>query len=137
VAGNLLVINDTYWLQVDRALYLPTTAMAVTPLSPPVPADWQHSHPLDTKPLTTLNNVTLLGGDATDNDGVDLLDATCIGTDYGTSTSTCAPPVPPPPPDPNFGPSPNSDVNGSGAIDLLDLTLMGINYYRTSSPWSP
>jgi hypothetical protein len=77
----------------------------------------------DTRPLTTLNNVVLLGGDATDDDTIDISDATCIGNDYGTSTSTCG--------------TGSSDVNGDGVIDILDLVLMGGNYGLSDSPWTP
>jgi hypothetical protein len=117
IGSNLLTIGDTYWFQVDASLYLPTT------IKNPMATDWSHSKLLDTRPLTTLNNVVLLGGDATDDDTIDISDATCIGNDYGTSTSTCG--------------TGSSDVNGDGVIDILDLVLMGGNYGLSDSPWTP
>lgn len=116
--GQQLTVGTTYYFQVDRELYLPTTVVY-----PTLAENWTHSAVLQFRPLTTLATVILLGGDATDNDYIDLSDAVCIGADYSDSTSTCA--------------TGSSDVNGDGTIDLLDLVLMGGNYEKTSSPWTP
>ena len=78
-----LVIGETYWFQVDRALYLPTTAVASYGTNPPAPDSWQHSKLLATRPLQSVSAVVLLGGDASNNDVIDGTDAGCIGGVYG------------------------------------------------------
>jgi hypothetical protein len=99
-------------------LYLPTSAISET--------NYAHSAELSTIPLTTLGTLVLLGGDASNDDAINLADATCIGSDFGTSTSTCT-----------VNSGANSDVTGDGQINLIDLVLVGGNYDRTSSPWTP
>jgi hypothetical protein len=112
-----LTIGSTYYFQVNRPLYLPTTAVALT--------DWTHNGVLTTRPLTSLGTVVLLGGDATDDNQIDINDAACIGGQYGSnSPASC-------------GGSGSADVNGDGRVDLLDLVLMGGNYGLNSSPWTP
>ena len=115
-SGQLLTVGSTYWFQVDKALYLPTT-----PITETVYID---SHILDIRPLTSLNLVVLLGGDATNDDVVDISDASCIGSDFGQAPSVC-------------GADGWSDVNGDGIVDILDLVLMGGNFGLISSPWTP
>lgn len=110
-SGKLLVIDSTYYLFVDRPLYLPT----FTPYL---------SRALDTRSLTTLNNLLLLGGDATDDNLIDISDAGCIGGDYGLAPGVC-------------GATGSSDVNGDGVINIYDLTLMGGNFTLSLSPWIP
>lgn len=124
---NVLTVDDTYWLQIDRALYLPTTAMVLEPIPspPPIPVFWQTSKQLTIRPLTNLTTVVLLGGDGTDDNVINIADASCIGGSY-LSTSTCT-----------GGPGANSDVNGDGVTNIFDLTLMGGNFYKVSSPWTP
>jgi len=117
LGSNLLTIGATYWLQIDAPLYLPTT------VKNPMASNWDDSKALDTRPLTTLANVVLLGGDANDDDAIDISDSACIGGDYGTSNNTCG--------------SGNSDVNGDGVVDILDLVLMGGNFGLSQSPWTP
>jgi len=112
---TVLPVGTTYWLYADAPLFLPTTADAS--------ALFADSANLNTRPLTTLNLLLLLGGDATDNNAINILDATCIGTDFGTFTSTCA--------------TGSSDVNGDGVINVLDLSLMGGNWTGTFSSWIP
>jgi hypothetical protein len=121
---NQLVINNTYWLYVDRALYLPTTAVAEL--------SYGQNHILDVRPLTDLNTVILLGGDATNDNEIDINDASCIGNDYGKTSgfTECGSTITPPT---HSGGS--SDVNGDGKVNNSDLTLMGGNFYKTSSPW--
>ncbi len=116
VGANQLYVGATYYLIVDRALYLPTTAIVDT--------DYGNSKLMTTRPLTTLLNVKLLGGDATNDDIVDISDAACIGGSYGSAPVVC-------------GVTGTSDVNGDVKVDLLDLVLMGGNYSLTSSPWTP
>ena len=86
--------------------------------------NYTHSTELSTA-QTTLSTLVLLGGDANNDDIISLADATCIGSDLGTTTSSCV------------GNSASSDVNGNGQIDLVDLVLMASNYSKTSSPWTP
>jgi hypothetical protein len=125
ILPEVLVVGTTYWIQVDAPLYLPTTQLAFSPGSPPVPTDWEDNAVLVNRPLTTLATVLLLGGDATDDQAVDVLDLTCIGSSY-QATSACT-----------GGPGANADVTGDGLIDILDLSLAGGNYYKVSSPWVP
>jgi hypothetical protein len=120
----LLTIGTTYWFQVDAPLYLPTTARATSPSYSTLPTGWQHSKPLSTRPTTALQNVILLGGDATDDNVIDISDASCIGSRYMQPAAPC-------------GSGGNADVNGDGTVTMRDLTLMGGNYYRTASPWTP
>jgi len=123
-----LVIGQTYYFQVDRALYLPTTAVAKYLPTEDLPTDWQHSKLLATRPLESVTTVVLLGGDATDDNVIDGGDAACIGGRYGTTPAAC-------------GTGGTSDVNEDGKMDILDLTLMGGNYTKTSSDptltWTP
>lgn len=125
VAPYQLAVGSTYYFQIDRALFLPTTAVATTggPM-PAVPTTWQHSMMMFFRPTTTLNTVVLLGGDATNNDYIDIGDATCIGGQYGQTPSVC-------------GVDGTGDVNEDGLVNILDLTLMGGNYNKNSSPWTP
>jgi hypothetical protein len=119
IGGALLPLDDSYWLYIDATLYLPTTADPDT--------FFAHSAVLTDRPVTPLNQVLLRGGDATDNNFINILDATCIGNDFGGTVSTCT----------GAGPNPNSDVNGDGAINILDLTLMGTNWQFGASEWVP
>lgn len=128
IVPNQLVIGTTYYLFADRALYLPTTQMAVGYYTPVVPLDWTHSKPLATRPLTSLTKVVLLGGDATNEDVVNIGDATCIGSNYGGAAAACGGGNPP---------GNNADVTGDGVVNILDLVLMGGNFDLTSSPWTP
>jgi hypothetical protein len=117
-SGQLLVINNPYWFYADRALYLPTQVVSGTTYVP-----W---HLLDTRPMTSLSTLMLLGGDATDDDVVDALDAGCIGGSYGSTS---------PPPCSSGG---STDVNGDGVVNILDLVLMGGNYgLSDSGVWNP
>jgi hypothetical protein len=112
-SGNLLTIDTPYYFRVDKLLYVKTA----------VPAPGKS---LSTRSFTSLGQIVLKGGDADNLESVDIVDATCIGGDYGTLTDWgCGT---------NGG---NSDVNGDGKIDILDLTLMGGNFGITSSTWAP
>jgi hypothetical protein len=106
VGAFLLAINASYDVNVDRALYLPATK------------NWQ----LTTRPLTTLTTVVLLGGDATNDNVVDIFDGGCIGPAYGGGPVVC-------------NVTGNSDVNGDGVTNILDLVLFGGNYLLSASPW--
>lgn len=115
-----LAVGSAYYFQVDAPLYLPTTQIFVGTAE----TDWANGGTLTDRPLTPLAGVVLLGGDATNDDVIGIDDATCVGADYGTASSTCV------------GVSASSDVNGDGRIDILDLVLMGGNFDLLSSPWS-
>ena len=64
-----------YYLVVDRALYLPSPCAL-------------RQRQLLTSPTTSLKTIVLLGGDGTDNNIIDIPDAGCIGSAYGTTTTT-------------------------------------------------
>ena len=119
ISPYLLTVGSTYWFQVDAPLYLPTTVKY-----PSLASDWAHSKVLDTRPYTDLETVVLLGGDATNDDYVDISDASCIGGAYGGAPVVC-------------GTDGSSDVNADGQTDLLDLVLMGGNFGLDASPWTP
>jgi hypothetical protein len=99
-----------YYIYVDRDLFLPTYQYLGVNLS--------------TSPLTNLNLLLLLGGDATNSNAIGIQDAACIGGAYGQAPGTC-------------GGVGSSDVNGDGVVDIYDLTLMGGNYAKNQSPWTP
>jgi hypothetical protein len=129
--GQVLVLGQPYYLLIDRPLYLPTTIMAtdaglIPPQAPP--PNWANEFLLGTRPLTPLPLVVLLGGDAVSDDLIDILDAGCIGSAYAPlvygAITTCG----------GLG---SSDVNGDGYTDIYDLTLMGGNFTRNQSPWTP
>jgi hypothetical protein len=124
---NQLYVGQTYYIQINRPLFLPTTALTTTVLPMPgVPDDWQHSAFVLFRPLTSLNTVLLLGGDATNSNYIDIGDATCIGGAYGEPGLL------------NCGPAGSTpDVNEDGVVNILDLTLMGGNFNKNSSPWAP
>ena len=112
-AGQQLLLGSTYYLFADRALFLPTYSPFV-------------SKALDSGPLTALANMLLLGGDATDDNAIGILDAGCIGGAYGSITPGICSTA-----------NSSSDVNGDGVVNIFDLTLMGGNYGLSSSPWVP
>ena len=121
--------GETYYFQVDRALYLPTTPLRQYGVAGPVyPTSWLHSKPLASAP-TSLSTVMLLGGDATDDNLIDIDDAACIGNQYNSLTPGAC------------GSVGSADANGDGKIDILDLTLMGGNFTQAASPapaiWTP
>jgi parallel beta-helix repeat protein len=127
LSPNVLLLGNTYSLFIDRELYLPTTVMAIDDNiipNPIIPDVWYHSKLLTTRLYTPLSTVTLLGGDATNDNVIDILDAGCIGRDYGLTPAAC-------------GSGGTSDVNGDGVVDIDDLTLMSGNYTKNYSPWTP
>ncbi len=98
--------DDTYTFTVEMARYLDASAEVV------VAGD-----------TMTLNKVILLGGDANDDDVIDILDAGIIGGQFGRAGAGIT--------------DPRADINADNEVDILDLVLMGGNYSRTSSPWTP
>jgi len=125
IAPHELLVGTTYYLYFDRDLFVPTSPTPLSAPPPPPPATYLHSKLLSTRPLTTLQTFVLRGGDAYNDNFIDVSDASCIGSDYGSMTSTCA------------GTGSNSDVNEDGIVDILDLTLMGGNYNIGQSTWTP
>lgn len=115
VTGQWMVVSVLpdysvpYVIMIDRALFLPILVK---------------TQPLTSSPLHTLVTLVLLGGDGTDDNLIDIADASCIGNAYGTSTNVCS-----------GGAGANSDVNGDGIVNIYDLTLMGGNFTKTFSPW--
>ena len=122
---NQLYIGSTYYFQINRPLYLPTTILVYSdPIGDPVPDEWANSAGALVRPLTSLNTVVLLGGDATNDNVISIGDASCIGGQYGLTPGVC-------------GVGGTGDVNEDSVVNILDLTLMGGNYEKNSSPWTP
>ena len=61
---------------------------------------------------TTLKPVTLPGGDALEDNKIDVSDATIIGGEFGETPPTDV----------------RADINNDGTVDIFDLVLMGGNY---------
>ncbi len=68
----------------------------------------------------TIKALELKGGDADDNNIINILDAEAIGSDYGYTGGT-------------YTSGKFTDINSSGLVDIYDLALMGGNYGLTSS----
>jgi len=103
VSPYWLAADSTYWLQADRVLYLPTTVLYPTPA-----ATYAHSKLLGTVPLTTLLKVVLLGGDANNNNQIEVGDLSLIGGQYGNTGVVC-------------GSGSCSDVTGDGIVNVQGL----------------
>jgi hypothetical protein len=124
--GEQLYVGGIYYFQINRPLFLPTTILyTFDSINDPLPDDWAHSAGLLLRPLTSLNTVLLLGGDATNSNYIDIGDASCIGSNYGSPTPGVC------------GTTGTSDVNEDGIVNILDLTLMGGNFEKNFSPWIP
>jgi len=95
--------DDTYATGIDAHYYLPANGDVV------VAGDDQ-----------SLGTIKLLGGDATDDNKVDVSDMSSIGGEYGMTS----------------GFQPKNDVNIDGEVDILDLVLAAGNYDLSSSPWT-
>jgi hypothetical protein len=93
----------------------------VSPTSPPKPTAWANGDELETRPLHSLLQVKLLGGDANNDNVIDISDSGCIGGAYGGGAAASE--------------TGSSDVNGDGKVDIYDLVLMGGNFYKNFSPW--
>lgn len=59
-----------------------------------------------------MGSVTLLGGDVTGDDLIDIFDLALIGSRYGSS-------------------NPQADLNADGTVDIFDLTMAAANYGRS------
>lgn len=63
--------------------------------------------------------VTLLGGDADGNQVIDILDLVTMVASFNQAVPANS----------------ASDINGNGKLDIFDLTLVGMNFGETGSPW--
>jgi hypothetical protein len=73
---------------------------------------------------TSLCQVKLLGGDANDDDVINILDLSFMGYRFGQSVG-----------DPDW--DDRADVNNDGTINILDITGAGSNFNKTSPvPWT-
>jgi len=70
----------------------------------------------------TLNTVVLLGGDANDDDYINIQDLSIIGGQFGNTVDPA---------------TVTADINYDGVVNILDLVLAGGNYHETESPWTP
>ncbi|MBI5879011.1 MAG: hypothetical protein HZB53_15275 [Chloroflexi bacterium] len=100
------VALGTYSASVVRRAYLPATKAAVTIVA--------GANVVSTAPVPTL-----LGGDVTSDNLVDIADLTALGGAFGTSVT----------------PDTGADVNGDGFVNVFDLVLAGGNYGSTASVW--
>lgn len=107
-AGDYAVTQvppGTYTVIVEMARYLDATKGGVL---------------VNAGAVTTLGQVKLLGGDANDDDIINILDLSIIGGAFGTSPPSNA----------------KGDINDDGTVNILDLVLAGGNYTKTSPvPW--
>jgi hypothetical protein len=72
---------------------------------------------------TTLCQVKVLGGDANDDDVINILDLSFMGFRFGQSIG-----------DPNW--DERADINNDGTINILDIVGAGANFNETSPvPW--
>jgi len=70
----------------------------------------------------TLSEAYLLGGDANDDDIINILDLSAIGGKFGMTVNPA---------------TTAADINYDGVVNILDLVLAGGNYMKTESPWTP
>jgi hypothetical protein len=65
----------------------------------------------------------MMGGDANEDDIINILDLSLIGSSYGSN-----------PGDPSW--NPQADINNDGTINIQDIVLSGSNYLKISpTPW--
>jgi hypothetical protein len=70
-------------------------------------------------PETTLNSITLLSGDITDDNAVDIADATAIGASFGETGSDLS-----------------ADINRDFLVDIFDIILVSANFGEETQVWS-
>jgi hypothetical protein len=100
--------QDTYDVTVEMDRYLDGEKLGVF-----VPAGG----------LVTLTSVTLLGGDAIEDDIINILDLSFMGSRFGLSEG-----------DPGW--DPQADINNDLTINILDIVLAAGNFLQTSPvPW--
>jgi hypothetical protein len=76
------------------------------------------STPTVTAPETLLANVTLLNGDLNDDDTINIMDATMVGTNFGTT-----------------GPDLPADLNQDGVVDIFDIIIVSVNFGQGTQVW--
>lgn len=107
------IVYDTYAVTVSMARYLDVTS--ASGISAVISSDNQ-----------VLSTLVLLGGDADDDNSIDIDDAAIIGGQYGNSGAGIT----------NAG----ADINNDDVVNIFDLALMGGNYNKTSADdyaWTP
>ena len=77
------------------------------------------THMLNPLDSYTASATRLLGGDANNDNSIDISDLTCIGGSFGGAPATC-------------GTTGSSDINADGIVNVLDLVLSGGNYGLTT-----
>lgn len=100
-AYSLTVWEGTYAVTVEMPRYLDAQRAGVV---------------VTTGSTVTLTQVILLGGDANDDDAIDVSDAAIIGGEFGKTSGFDA----------------RADINNDGQVDIVDLVLMGGNYGSAS-----
>ncbi|MBC7265225.1 MAG: hypothetical protein H5T64_12850 [Chloroflexi bacterium] len=96
---------DSYTIAVEMARYL-DAQRAVTPV----------------RGENVLPTVKLLGGDANDDDEIDILDMSIIGGKYDMSVDPL---------------TERADINADGVVDIVDMVIAAGNYLCTSPvPWA-
>ncbi|MBC7261549.1 MAG: carboxypeptidase regulatory-like domain-containing protein [Chloroflexi bacterium] len=101
---TLTVAAGTYGVTVEMARYLDAEREVIA-----------------VRGANPLPRVKLLGGDANDDDEVDIVDASIIGGKYGLVVDPL---------------TERADINADGVVDISDCTITGGNYTRTSPvPW--
>jgi hypothetical protein len=107
-AFALDVPEGTYTVQADRELYLYAERSSVV---------------VTAGATTTLPSLMLRGGDAVEDELVNIQDLAFMGARYGTSCG-----------DPGWNPL--ADINGDCAVNILDVAMTGGNYMRSGpQPW--
>lgn len=100
----------------DFAIYnVPPGTYAVTASMPGYLSAQRSEVTVKGMEIVILPDVTLVGGDANNDDVINLSDLTIVGTAYSTSSPSDS----------------QADIDGSGVVDILDLSLTGGNYGRT------
>ena len=117
ISASNVVYTDSYTITVGMARYLDVTATITSTNSVTITTDNQV--------LTTL---ALLGGDANDDDEIDISDIAIIGGVYGKASG-------------DSGWDARADINADDVIDISDLVLTCGNYDKKSvdayASWTP
>ncbi|MGB9593323.1 MAG: hypothetical protein ACPL7R_04210 [Anaerolineae bacterium] len=112
-ASGISDATGRYTITVPTATYLVTLEMTRYLDTERVQALVRGANPLP--------RVRLLGGDANDDDEVDIVDMSIIGGKYDFTVDPL---------------TERADINADGVVDILDMTIAAGNYTRTSPvPW--